>query len=632
MAERTTVFANDLAPWTPDIDARRIAKPGIISLTNCIDDVDGPQSYFASEFTTYNLWDGATRAKFSELRTADNVIYGTPTGVWRINPTSGVKELILAIEVDVEFWPWTMALVGGKYYIAQYDIGLWEYDPTAETMYHIDTPADDQVRGVNVSFGRLIYLTPDAVAVSALDDGTDLTPSLTTGAHAQALSIVGGTAFKIEALPDGYVVYTSAGVLRAQFVQAAFVFSYKKLTEAVKVFSPNCSFFIPTLGSIVLDGSGFWLAKSVDAIPERWELEKSDYIKKNILNTFNKNLLGTFQLYFSQAEQKLFVSFSGNLTEGLMQTTLVYTLNSQRWGQFNQTHTGIFEVFDVVKNIFACAYVGIDGYAHKFINTNLSEDDPSSPYTNGDYLYRPTTTERAIQNFINAADVQYDICSCEFLFSDNIPTAYQAYTEFGLFYINYTPYSDVNNDSQEDPEFQDGSPIILGSFMNIDILGVVEIYAIPYVSPSIGLNATLSLGPFRYTNQVDSDQTSNIQSMSIGLTQTSSFVIQEDWQTEPDSDEDWNNESGFEDWGSGNTAPNVFTLSLRNSDDGINAPIQGDEELMVLQDMGSSLRYAPMEYSSVYHILNFSAVEIGEAFAVKFVDMSGQLTGRLMQS
>lgn len=630
MAETLTVYVKDFSPWTPAIDARRLAKPGIISGTNFLDDLDGVHSAFSSTFVNYNLFDTTTRAKVTELRLNDALLYGTPTGVWRINDTSGAAELILPITVTNTYWPWTIAYVGDVYYLAQYDIGLWQYDPENETMGHVDTPADDRIRYVNSSFGRLVYLTDTDVAVSALDDGTNLTPSLTTGAGAQALSLVGGVAYNIMTVPDGFLVYMSGGILRGLFTQAAYIFSYKRLTRAIKVFSPSACVYVPLLGVVSVDAGGFSVTNSADQEPVMWEPLQSDYAKNNIINALDKTLIGTMSLYHSLAENRIFFAFSDSLHEGFFQSTFVYTLVDQKWGSFDHPHYGIFETKNPVTNIFTCSYMADDGFMRVFTNTDFSYDTPESPFVMRDFVYRATLEEMPVMGAVDVNGVEYQIGYSEFNFSDNIPTAYDNYTTTGVFYMNYVPYSDTDNDANDDPEMDvSGSPIIGGTYMNLDTSGGIEIIAIPYTLPKISLASSVEIGPFRFVAQVQADETSAVSTIILGLTATSNFSITEDWNTLSGS-EDWNALSGTEDWGSGNTVPNVFELTLSDTDDGVNAPLQGNETLEVFSNLGASLTYSPMGNSSVYHNLTLNTAEANQAFAVKFVDFTGLLTGRLM--
>lgn len=632
MASTTTIFAKDFLPWSPDIDARRMARPGIITGTNFIDDVDGPRCAFSSVFFDYNLFDVATRRKVTQLPLADGFLYGTPTGVWRFNSSSGIAELLLDIVVDNEFWPWTIALVGGVYYLAQYNKGLWRFDPINETIEHVNTPAGDNISFVAASFGRLIYLTPTDVALSALDDGTDLEPSLTTGAGAQTLSMVGGMGLRIAPVSDGFLVYTTAGIMTGQFTQAAYVFSFSKLTEGIKLFSPNAGIYVPGIGDISLDASGFWLTNSVTKIPEPWEQEKSDYIKKNIFNTLNKKLFGTISMFFSIAEQKIYVGFSSNTTEGLVENTFVYTLISQRWGNFNIDNYGIFETIAAINNIYSCSYMSTYGYIKVFTNTDFSVSFPLEPFDIIDLIYRPDIFDMNIQQFIDGVtDTVIEVCFCGINISDNIPTIYKNYNAYGLYKLNDIVYSDTNNDNSNDPDFIDSDTLGVGTYINIDISGITEQFAVLYVLPSVGLNSQISLGPFRFTDQVQADQTSSVSSLILGLAQTSNFIITEDWNISI-GNEDWNVLVGNEDWGAGNSTPNVFDLYINNTDDGVNPPVQGIELLPVFSDLGSALRYAPMEYSSIFHNLTLIATNPGEAYYVKYIDFAGQLTGRLQQS
>lgn len=632
-----TIFAKDLAPWQPDIDSRRGEKASIVSGSNFVDDVDGPRSAFGSNFVNFNFWASSTRGKVTELKVADDILYGTQTGVYRINKTSGEAQPLLWVTVTASFWPWTIALVGGLYYIAQYDIGLWQYDPTNQTMKHVVTPAGDTIRYVAASFGRLIYLTPTAVAVSALDDGTNLTPDLATAAQAQAISIVGGTGLRIEPIPDGWLLYTTNGIMKATYTLQSYVFSYKNLTSAVKLTSPNAAVYIPRLGALSLDPSGFNLTKEAtladSGIPLPWELEMGDFIKKNILSLLNANLYGTICLYWSQAEQKLFVSFSDNSPEGVMNSGFVYTLVSQRWGSFDQQNTGIFETYSNINNVSTCSYMGIDGFMHAFNQSDYTQALPDFPLTLQDFTYRPTTTGLAEQGIFlmrDASSNTYELATTNINGSDAIPTAYNGFTVSGGYILNSEPYSDTANDDEDDPPTDVlANPILLGTYINMDVSGILEIVASGYDIPTMGLNSVLEVGPFRINDQVTATETSSVSELIVGISRAVNFAITEDWNV-LFGDEDWNTGSGAEDWNVGNTPPNVFTLVLRTSDDGNNEPIQGDEDLYVFNNLGSSLLYYPIGYSGIYHGITLSALEANQAFALKFVELSALGTGRLL--
>lgn len=628
-----TVFAKDLLPWTPDIDSRRSDKPEIITGQNFIDDIDGPRSAWSSNYVNFNYWDVFTRGKINELRLAKGMLYGTQTGVWSIDPVSGLAVPILLISVVNKFWPWTIAYVGGVYYLAQFDVGLWQYNPINNTIAHIVTPFNDLARFVSESKGRLIVLTPDVVVTSALDDGTDLNPSLTTAAGAQSLSLVGGDGYRIESIPDGFLVYLSAGIMKATFTQQAFVFSYDNLTPGIKVFNPNAGVFIPRVGALSLDNSGLNLTREFNytdlGIPQPWEIEKADYIKKNILAFLDQTSFGTIGMYYSIQMQMLFIFFSANTNPGLFYTTFVWSSVSKKWSSFDIQHYGIFETYDASSNTYACSYMGSDGYMHAFSNANFTQTLPTPPLMLGDFVYRASIEETVIAE-INAGGVEYQLGVTEINLTDYNPFTFQNLTgNVGTFQMNFTPYSDTVNDAQDDPPIIIGNPIVGGTYINMDVSGGIELFAIPYVLPQIGLASSLQVGPFRFTDQLYADQTSMVDTISLDLSPTSNFNVFEDWNILNAPAEDWNTLTGSEDWGAGVQTPNSFGLILRSSNDGVNPGEQGDEDLVPFQDLGSSQVFKPSGWSGVYHLMTLKAIDPGQSFALKTIGLTGALTGRL---
>lgn len=632
MAQQVTLNVNtkELGPWSPSIDARRFDKPGVIAGMNWIDDIDGPRSYFGSNFVNFNFWDPSTRQKINELRAGTDILYGTPTGVYRINTTSGVAEPILQVAVVNTFWPWTIAFVGGLYYLAQYDVGLWQYDPVNNSIAHVSTPVGEIVRYVIKSCGRLVIMSSTLYAWTALDDGTNFTPSLTNGAGAQGINIIGGTPMALCPLDDGFLCYTTVGIAKATFQQAAYIFKHEPLSTTIKIFSPNAVLYVPKLGALSLDDTGFNLIREFNysdfGKPQPWEIEKGDYIRKNVLAGLDHTQIGVMGFYYSQIEQKLFLSFSGNTRIGVMTLNFVWTAVSKRWSSFDHQNTGIFETYNPINNIYTCSYVGTDGWMRAFQNSNVSQDVPALPATLYDYVYR-VELEESVLAIVSAAGVVYQTCTTDINQSDNNPLFYGNYsTVIGVFYINYLPFSDTIDDGATDIPFSGNT---CTTNINTQQQGVCELFAIPLTLPQIGLNSSIEMGPWRFQEQTQPDDTSALSGLLLGLSQVSDFNLFVDWNLTFGS-EDWNTGSGTVDWGTGVTSPNAFDLTLTTSNDGYNAILTGDEELVVFNDLGSALKYAPFGYSGIWHTLTLEAVDAGQAYALKTIDFTGLLTGKLM--
>lgn len=638
---RATLLAKDLAPWQPAIDARKSDKPQIISGRNFRDLIDGPASAWSNEFVNFNSWDATTRKKISELRFDADIFYGTPTGVYRINPTSYVAELIIGpphitSPVANTYWPWTMAFVGGVYYIAQYDIGLWQWDPVTQTLTEINTPMGSAVRYVIEDHGRLVAISDTVVAWSALDDGTDFIPDLASGASAQALSIIEGTALRLESMTDGVILYTTAGSIKGVFTTQAYVYSWPQIaSRVVKIFTPNSNVFVPQLGIVSVDGNGLWLTEEYNYTtfgrPQPWEPDKSNYIKNNIINGLNRQLYGTMQLYYSQALQCLFISFSSNLIPGFFQTTLVHDVFSKRWSSFDLPHYGIFETYDYQQNVFTCSFMDANGYMKAFSNTDFTEDYPTTPELISDFVYRPTQTDAKVilttDLLLNSGN-PYELGSTSINGSDRNPFFYSNYTTSGVYELNDdTPYSDTNFPPGDPPMNVVLNPIIGSTNIDMFMSGGVELIAHPYIVPEISLDSNIVIGPWRFNDQkAFAEEVSAIESILIGCQAANGFEINEDWNTLTQA-EDWNAISGAEDWSSGSAVPNSYNLTLISSEDSFSTPIQGNEYLPVYGEFTSSKLYKPMGFSAIYHALVLSADSVGQAFALKTIDLTAAFTG-----
>lgn len=627
--QSTTIYAKDWSPWSPVIDPRRLAKPTIVSGTNFLDDVDGPRSAFGSEFTNYAMFSEDDRVKVTPLRVGTDFWFGTPKGVYRFDPTTGAQIDMINIDLSTEvFWPWSCALCGGLYYFAQYGVGLWQYDPDTGDIQKIATPTDDvNIKFVTASYGRLVMLCrgfpTDFYAWSSLDDGTDFIPSLTTGAGAQTFGLVGNLAYRIDPVADGFIVSGATGIVKATYVALNYVWTHRVLSNEVKIFSPNCGCLIPDTGVVLVDRTGMYITNG--AVPTQWEGLMSEYFVDNTLNQININQFGCINLYYSYAMKAVFVSFAPSSHEGSFNSTFVYLILSEKWGSFNKTAWGFFDLILPLTGIETIGYMMFEGYMQDFFNTYQCDTFPLAPFSIGDALWRPMD-DRPMEVY----DGHYRAFDY-FGFQDYLPPYYDSLSVFGLYIPDEDPLLDV---TVQDFNYNDIPPHVAGNtyefYDAINLYPFGPIIPTPKVfeTPKMGLNSTLDVGPFRYEAQVQADETSMISSLTIGITPVGAFVIFEDWNL-LNGNEDWLDEEGFDDWGAGAGTPDNFDITMLSTMDGFNPGLQGLENLYFTNNLGGALTYAPMGFSGIYHRLKLSATEPGQGFALKYVDIAGMLTGRM---
>lgn len=583
------IFTKDLNPYTPDIDGRRLLKTGIVDGRNFLFDVDGPRSAFGSKFADYNYVAKPSRYKLVELPVGDEFFYGTPEGIFRRNPVSLSLEPILTVTVTNSHWPWTVALVGNIYYFAQYNVGLWQYNAVTGTVAKLSTPIGDNSIGVCESYARLVVLNATLVMWSALDDGTDFFPSLTTGAGAQALSMVGGTPYRVDSVSDGFVVATSKGLLKGENVQADFIWRFYVLSKDVKIFSPSAGVVLPDVGVIYIDNSGFHA--TTGTVPEPWEGDMGTFLKDTFITKLDRKKIGCLALYYSQAARMLFASFSAREEEGRMTKTFVYYLPSNKWGKFDVENFGFFETFDsITQHVSTCSYMGTDGYIREFQPGSHNELGYDGQRVLRDFIFRPVAEPDILLN--------------------QAPNG-------AVIYLGFTRFNSMDTDP---------SPFI--PIQNIKINQVVDGVVLPYTLPQVGLNSFVDLGMFRFSQQVAADETSLVQNVVIGSKPGIVNYTSENLNEE-DGSENLNTEDGDDDFGSWAGISNQFKLELLDTNDGYSHPIAGWEAPSKVNEIGASTYYSPMGMSSIYHRLRLSAINVGESYALKTIDLAGTLTGRL---
>jgi len=581
----TAVYMKDLQNWVPDLDPRRLAKTAIISGQNFLDDVDGPKSYFGHSFADFNRFSEISREKISELKVNDEFFYGTPEGVFRLNPDTLALELIIAVNVINTYWPWTVAFVGNIYYFAQYNIGLFQFNAVTNAVQKLTTPANDLVRFVCASYGRVIALSDTFVMWSALDDGTDFEPSTLTGAGAQVLSIIGKTGYRVDPVADGFIVSTENGLLKGEQVAAVYVWRFYVLSNDVKIKSPNAGVILPDIGYLALDKSGFHITNG--AAPQPWEADFGTYLKDNIIKNMDERQVGNVGMYFSQASRILFVYFAPKIMEGEFNQTFAYYMPSQGWGEFHYRHHGIFETQTGLDKHNTNCFMDLDGYIKFFNGQPQSETLPTIPNCIADYLFREAS-EPAIKKVGNTL-----VGVTEVYGSDFDCSAFDIIAGAGL----YLP------DAY-------GNPVAI-------------------TLPKIGLNSVLDVGMFRFAAQQQADEVSGISTMQVGVFPADVNISVEDYNdAEEASEEDYNDGDGsVEDYGN-LTPADEFTLELLDTDDGFTEPPQGWEMLFPMDYIGATITFSATGFASIYKRFRFSALNPGEQFRIKFIDIGGQSAGR----
>lgn len=377
----------DFESYLPIFDARRLQKPGVLHprSRNFIFDVDGPRSAWASRFVNFWPFDQTTRHLIHEFKIENEFFYGTPTGIYRVNPVSLAVEISLPVTTLRRYWPWSFAKVGNRHYFAQFEAGLWEWNNDDGIWTQVATP--EPVKFICLAYGRLMCLGRDTVFYSALDDGRDfaIAPG---GPGFQVLSILSKDAFRVDPVADGVIISTRRGLIKGEKVEATYTFRWYVLSRAVFTFSPNMGCVLPDVGLVTIDESGFHITNG--QIPEVWEPAMSEFLKREFVDTMDRARIGCCRLDYLPSSKEFVTSFARNNREGTFTQSFAYKVASGKWGRMDWPHHGFFEVNKPPYNIDTPAYMDQWGFMQRVDEERNKEILPTD-VSLLDFVLRPRT-------------------------------------------------------------------------------------------------------------------------------------------------------------------------------------------------------------------------------------------------
>jgi hypothetical protein len=578
--------ADDFQGLTPSVDARKSDKIFALGGRNYVFDSFGPRSVFGNRYVTpYPLgspsWSQGMRLR---LRTGDHVFVFTSDSILEWSESLGGWRVLYYFDTDLSEHPyrWSGDYLSGIMFFCHPATGILAYEIAADVCLPLHGPGvPEQAIALCQCNGRIVTIDETAYSWSAPGDGTKWDPEL-GGAGFQVINArVSGYPIMVDSYGRGTITWTTGGVMRSEFTGDSSVFRHRALVTEYRPINSFSSFRLDNDTIVLLDERGFFRTQgeTPEALTPVFNEFLIDYLQRNNLK------LGTnCRVEFDDIQRRVYLSVSQSFSSPLFEKAFVLYTSLDKWGTFDEDHYGILPLL-IKDSSRADDYFGfVDADARvRFWDFGASREIlPDDTHFNSRY---PLIQKPAVQ-------------------------------------------------------MTNGDAVILGSSMELNTFDTSAFtqragyYGVAGTSPATsnvtGLDSVVQLGFIRARGDDSYDRLTEISQIMVGsIVANPYFFPTEDYNLIPNgvSDEDYNAETGGEDFGIEDVSYTNHGIRVIPTIDGRSAwndPVT--PELITFQR-------ASREYScsavGMFHILELSATEVGEAYHVRTLELTALDAGRL---
>lgn len=580
--------ANEIQGLTPAIEPVQSDKIFALTGRNFVFDSRGPRSIFGNRMLSPIPRQTPAHMQGVRIRFEGEVrsFHIDGDGIWEWIENAGVyRQVYQTPDTTTLPFRWTHAYLNGILFFCHPRVGIICYQIlTGEAFPHAirSSATVNNPLAVAETNGRLCVLTDKTFTWSAPSDGLDFTPAL-GGAGAQALADrVAGDPIMIMAYPAGCLVWTTAGVLRAEFTGDVKVFRYKQVNTDVTPLNSMCITRIDEDTIVILDERGLYQTKGDTPVPYS--------------PAFNEYLIEAIREYRLKAE-KLRIEWDGpskmlylsvRLTDygALYGSAFVLYPDLDKWGRFDVKHYGIFPV-ELTESTRTGVYLGFADEAG-FVRYLL-------PAPNREVAQNPTThTTQDLRLTSVTHPMQQQL----------VDTGFSGGSSLRLTTLPKSTYQYRLSYSQAG----------------------VNAPSIPSV---VGLDSKIRFGLFRPMGQGSVDEVSEVINIAIGSSRTRDpNAAMEDYETSTLPNEDYEtSDEDDEDWGSDEGSVVSYGLTIHSTMDGVDSFMSVVPDLV---DQRRHMSYYACSAVGIWHMLEVTATQPNESYHVKSFQLTATSAGKLL--
>lgn len=610
----------------PAIDRRQAQERYVMSGRNFLVNAKGPYSAFSSEDVTYHKI--VNPEYVQTFRVGNNIIMFTSEGAFSYDDMAKRLTPLYVLDTPaIEEFPWSSALVGGLYYFVKKGSPLIQHNHTTNAWKEITAHIPPVPHGVANAGGRLVVVGEDLLSWSEISNGENLNPAeVDKGIGAQSLALIGGgDVLGVFPTANGVLTFTTKGIMRSELIQQVLLtFNHYPLSGTLQAINPYVIVSTNDEEVIFLTKTGFYITRGDR--PEVYQPLMSEYFRSTLLKEFGNQLSNPtlIRLTYNADFYWLIVSIATSEKPYDYDQGFVLYIPMDEWGVFNRSHTGFGEMSLnlQINEGFNFGYICARGCLHRFINDAKVE---TVNYDTHDLYFSQNPVEIAARldngGYIFGTDMRLSVLDETFF---SVAGLQERVSVEGVFSLETTV--------EDWTEAVETSPIIFTTNMSM-LTRLVEVVWRPYQRQFIGLDSSITVGPFRVTAGERHDELSLLLGLTIGTKATASDVTDiDDWQLSLiDIIDDWElGPEEIEDWGLGLLSSSEFDLTVTGSLDSYNI-FEDQEENPELELETENSKYFTCYNNGIYHILKLETVEVGEFFELQILDLnlipSGVLNG-----
>lgn len=335
---------SDVKGLTPAVDPTRSNDLFALNGRNYIFDAIGPKSPFGNRLLLPQPLVDSNHVQGIrlKLRGGDRCFTFTHKAIleWR-EDTGGWRVIYVTDDTSVQPYRWTFGFLSGNLFFCHPVVGIIQYNLDADAASALTTegtPTD--ALAICVDNGRLIAVTPEYLFWSDPSDGTNFSPKLGGAGFQKLAARVPGYPVMVSSYAKGVLTWTTGGVLRSDYTGDQETYRHRALNTEYRPLNSFCVFQSDENTIVILDERGFFQSSGEPPTPFAPVFNEFliQWLQANKLRLTD---IPNVRLEWDDRQRLLYLSYSMSRSNPVYEDAFVLYPPTQKWGQFSESHYGI---------------------------------------------------------------------------------------------------------------------------------------------------------------------------------------------------------------------------------------------------------------------------------------------------